>query len=136
MKNFLEMLLQSIKIVNDVTGEYKGVVPYMKQRVIPSVIAVLILVPIIIYGNWPFIIFAYLLATIGLFEMMRMYNKDKGIIFVIISLPFLWLLLIPYSDLTLGSYTFNNFSVITLCLLIILKISVYSLNNFYFYHAS
>ena len=130
------MLLQSIKIVNDVTGEYKGVVPYMKQRVITAIIALLILVPIIIYGNWPFIIFAYLLATIGLFEMMRMYNKDKGIIFVIISLPFLWLLLIPYSDLTLGSYTFNNFSVITLCLLILLTISVFTKNNFTFDQAS
>ena len=130
------MLLQSIKNVNDVTGEYKGVVPYMKQRVITAIIALLILVPIIIYGNWPFIIFAYLLATIGLFEMMRMYNKDKGIIFVIISLPFLWLLLIPYSDLTLGSYTFNNFSVITLCLLILLTISVFTKNNFTFDQAS
>src|SRR5690625_3972858 len=120
MKNFLEMLLQSIKIVNDVTGEYKGVVPYMKQRVITAIIALLILVPIIIYGNWPFIIFAYLLATIGLFEMMRMYNKDKGIIYVIICLPFFWLLFLPYSYLSLGLYTFNNFCYIILCFLFLL----------------
>ncbi len=130
------MLLQSIKIVSDVTGEYKGVVPYMKQRVITAIIALLILVPIIIYGNWPFIIFAYLLATIGLYEMMRMYNKDKGIIYVIISLPFLWLLLTPYSDLTLGSYTFDKFSMITLFLLILLTISVFTKNNFTFDQAS
>lgn len=130
------MLLQSIKIVSDVTGEYKGVVPYMKQRVITAIIALLILVPIIIYGNWPFIIFAYLLSTIGLYEMMRMYTKDKGIIYVIISLPFLWLLLIPYSDLTLGSYTFDKFSMITLFLLILLMISVFTKNNFTFDQAS
>lgn len=108
----------------------------MKQRMITAIIALLILIPIIIYGKWPFIIFAYLLATFGLYEMMRMYNKDKGIIYVVITLPFLWLLLMPYSELTILTYTFDKYSIITLFLLLLLTFSVLTKNSFTFDQAS
>lgn len=67
----------------------------MKQRVITAIIALIILVPLIIYGNWPFILMTYLLASVALFELTRMYNEKKAIIYLILSLPFLWLLLYP-----------------------------------------
>src|SRR5690625_732266 len=108
----------------------------MKQRMITAIIALLILIPIIVYGKWPFILFAYLLATIGLYEMMRMYNKDKGIIYVVITLPFLWLLLMPYNELTFFTYTFDKYSIITLFLLLLLTFSVLTKNSFTFDQAS
>ena len=50
----------------------------MKQRIITAIIALIILVPLIIYGNWPFIVMTYLLATVGLYELTRMYNLNKA----------------------------------------------------------
>lgn len=108
----------------------------MKQRVITALIALIILVPIIMYGNWPFIIFAYLLATIGLYELMRMYAKEKAILYVGISIPFLWLMLLPYEVLTIGTYAYDTYNVIILMLLVLLTTSVLTKNKFTFDQAS
>ena len=106
----------------------------MKQRIITAIIALLILVPIIIYGNWPFIVFAYVLATIGLFELMRMYQK--GLLYVVVSVPFLWLLMVPQQEWAFGSYSFDKYSIVVLFLVLLLALSVITKNTFSFDHAS
>lgn len=105
----------------------------MKQRIITAIIALLILVPIIIYGNWPFIVFAYVLATIGLFELMRMYQK--GLLYVVVSVPFLWLLMVPQQEWAFGSYSFDKYSIVVLFLVLLLALSVITKNTFSFDHA-
>lgn len=47
----------------------------MKQRIITGVIAAALFIPFVVYGKLPFTILVFLLAAIGLFEMLRM----KGI---------------------------------------------------------
>lgn len=108
----------------------------MKERVITAIIALLILVPIIIYGNWPFIIFAYLLATIGLFELMRMYQKEKAKSYVMIALPFLWLLMIPAQEWGIGMVAVDKNSILILLLVLLLTLSVVTKNTFTFDQAS
>ena len=44
----------------------------MKQRIITAVIAFVIILPFIIIGGVPFMLFAGVLAAIGLYEVMRM----------------------------------------------------------------
>ena len=44
----------------------------MKQRIITGVIAAALFIPIVIYGGLPFVLLTYLLATVGLYELLKM----------------------------------------------------------------
>lgn len=44
----------------------------MKQRILTAVIAAAAFLPVVLYGGWPFIILAYLMAIIGLTEALKM----------------------------------------------------------------
>ncbi|KHF30948.1 Cytidylyltransferase family protein [Anoxybacillus sp. BCO1] len=44
----------------------------MKQRIVTAIIAASVFLPIVIYGGWPFLVLTYILATVGLFELIRM----------------------------------------------------------------
>lgn len=44
----------------------------MRQRIITAIIALLIFVPILVYGNIPFVVLTYAMATIALYELLRM----------------------------------------------------------------
>ena len=69
----------------------------MKQRIITGAIALALFLPIVLLGGPIFTILVYIIATVGLYEMLRM----KGIKIVsfpgIISLLLLFLLLLPSS---------------------------------------
>ncbi|HEY4601589.1 MAG TPA: phosphatidate cytidylyltransferase [Cerasibacillus sp.] len=100
----------------------------MKQRIITAFIALLIFVPILIYGKLPFIILTYLMASIGLFELLRMRNISISSFPAIITLIFLWFLLLPNTvELSLGKTEIVIFYVI-----IMLFYTVLSKNRFSF----
>ena len=44
----------------------------MKQRIITAIIALALFVPLVVIGGLPFTIAVYIIATIGLFELLRM----------------------------------------------------------------
>lgn len=73
----------------------KGVEIYMKQRIITGVIAAAIFLPIVIKGGLPLIFLTYLIASIGLFEILKMKNLSLFSIPGIISLLLTWILLLP-----------------------------------------
>lgn len=108
----------------------------MKQRVITAIIALIILVPLIIYGHWPFIVISILFACIGLFELLRMYNTNKGTIFEVWAFIFLIGIVYPKQELTLFHWTFTKYDVILLFLVGLLGIMVLSKNKFSFDQAS
>ncbi len=108
----------------------------MKQRIITALIALLLLVPIIIYGGWPFIVFAYVIATVGLFELMRMYAKNNAILYVIVATPFLWLILSSDNPLAIGTVVFDLASIMIFMLIILLILTVLTKNRFTFDQAS
>lgn len=86
----------------------------------------IVFIPFVLYGHWPFILFVYFLATIGLFELMRMKKMP------ILSLPgisgfiFLWLMLLPPSV----SFVFTKAEWAVLFALLILTYTVLSKNEF------
>ncbi|HLR42416.1 MAG TPA: phosphatidate cytidylyltransferase [Pseudogracilibacillus sp.] len=102
----------------------------MKQRIITAIIALIILVPLIIYGDLPFIVMTYLLASVGLYELTRMYNVNKGIMYLVLSLPFLWLLLYPYT------LFMSSIKVVLLFAIILFILSVLLKNKFTFQDGS
>jgi phosphatidate cytidylyltransferase len=67
----------------------------MKQRIITAIVAAAIFIPIVIYGHLPFNVLVYLMAFIGLGEVLRM-SKQKMISFPgIISFIMLGIFLLP-----------------------------------------
>ena len=58
----------------------------MKQRIITAVIALIIILPFIIIGGVPFMLFAGGLAAVGLYELMRMRKLTIFFVPAILSL--------------------------------------------------
>ncbi|RPF55962.1 phosphatidate cytidylyltransferase [Aquisalibacillus elongatus] len=69
----------------------------MKTRIITAIIGLLIFLPFVLYGEWPFVIFIYLIGTIGLFEMLKMKRIP------IVSFPSI------VGVLLLWTFLFNNY---------------------------
>ncbi|MEN2766415.1 phosphatidate cytidylyltransferase [Ornithinibacillus xuwenensis] len=105
----------------------------MKQRILTAIIALILFVPVVIYGNWPFEIIIYLLATIGLVELLKMHNVPWYSFAGILSIALLWLILYPATE-ELLSFTLptNTAENILLFVLILLAYTVLLKNKFTF----
>lgn len=92
----------------------------MKQRILTALIAVLLFLPFVIYGKWPFKILIFILATIALLELIKMKNTTSGYrIPSFIAVLFLWTLLFPFEDIfTLEASLKSNLTLLTVLLLL------------------
>ncbi|WP_417900532.1 phosphatidate cytidylyltransferase [Bacillus haimaensis] len=103
----------------------------MKQRIITAVIAAAVFLPIVIYGNLPFILFIYLLATIGLYEALRMKKITITSVPGVLSLLLLWVLLIPGQWMP-TKLQFTKVEFLVIGVLLLLTYTVISKNRFNF----
>ncbi|GAA0495813.1 phosphatidate cytidylyltransferase [Salinibacillus aidingensis] len=71
----------------------------MKERVLTAIIALLLFVPIVIYGQWLFQLVIYLLASVSLLELLKMRNIPIISWPTTISMLSLWILLYDSSML-------------------------------------
>ncbi|MGG3938408.1 phosphatidate cytidylyltransferase [Anoxybacillus kestanbolensis] len=97
----------------------------MKQRIVTAVIAASVFLPIVIYGQWPFLVLTYALATIGLFELIRMKRLSLFSFPSIVSFLALWLFLYPYKHMI-------NIWILIVTLFLLLIYTVISKNAFTF----
>ncbi|WAA13573.1 phosphatidate cytidylyltransferase [Fervidibacillus halotolerans] len=67
----------------------------MKERILTAIVAALIFLPIVYIGKFPFIILIYLMASVALFEMLRMKQIPTFSLAGIVSLLLLWVFLFP-----------------------------------------
>lgn len=104
----------------------------MTQRVLTAIIALIILVPLMIYGNWPFIVFSLIFACIGLYELLRMYYPEKGIVYQIISFPFLIALVYPSAEIEIAGWIFTRYDILLIFLVVLLGATVFTKNKFTF----
>lgn len=105
----------------------------MKQRIITAVVAAAVFLPIVIIGGLPIILLAYLLASIALYELLKMRNLKLFSIPGIISLLVLWIFLLPaqYQSFLLDlGYTKVEFAL--LAVLLFLTYTVVTKNKFTF----
>ncbi|WP_284139984.1 MULTISPECIES: phosphatidate cytidylyltransferase [unclassified Virgibacillus] len=102
----------------------------MKQRIITASWALLIFIPILIYGNWPFTVLLYALATIALIEFMRMGKIPLFSFPALLAIAVLWLLL----DRNLMTF-FTKAEWLMLFVLLILAFTVVIKNKFTFENA-
>jgi|SRR5690625_1427911 len=106
----------------------------MKQRIQTAIVALLVFVPFVVYGEWPFALFVYVLATIGLIELLNMQKKSKSLIASFLAIVFLWIILLPQSAfIHFSGHITNEFLIIFIMLL--LTYTVFSKNKFTFTNA-
>lgn len=115
--------------------EYNKGVEYtnMKQRIITAIIAAAIFLPIVIIGGVPIIILAYLLASIALYELLKMRNLKLLSIPGMISLVVLWIFLLPDQfEAALITLKFTKIEFALLAVLFFLTYTVATKNKFTF----
>ncbi|WP_067729998.1 phosphatidate cytidylyltransferase [Oceanobacillus damuensis] len=106
----------------------------MKQRTITAFLALIVFLPFVIIGGLPFTLLVYLIATVGLLELIRMRDIGKYLIPNILVIILLWLLLIPSTSPILDSSWFTKFDMIALIILLLLSYTVLVKNKFTFDH--
>ncbi|MFB4167463.1 phosphatidate cytidylyltransferase [Virgibacillus sp. JSM 102003] len=99
----------------------------MKQRIQTAILAIIVFLPFVLIGGKPFEIFVYILATIGLVELMRMREIGKYSVPAVLAIALLWLILgsIPISWVTKSE-------VIMMFVLLLLSYTVLVKNKFTF----
>ncbi|MBT2681387.1 phosphatidate cytidylyltransferase [Bacillus sp. ISL-35] len=105
----------------------------MKQRIITAVIAAAIFLPIVIFGGWPFIAMVYLIASVALYEALKMKQLNLFSVPGILSLVLLWIFLIPsqYSGF-LNEFDYTKLELFFLGVLLFLTYTVITKNRFTF----
>lgn len=104
----------------------------MIQRILTAAIALVIFVPFVLYGKWPFMLFIYLLATIGFIELINMQKASKFILPVITSLVALWAVLYPGSQDKLPYIQLTKTDIIIILGILLLVYTVLLKNKFTF----
>ncbi|MFF2287148.1 phosphatidate cytidylyltransferase [Peribacillus butanolivorans] len=105
----------------------------MKQRIITAVVAAAIFIPIVILGGMPFLLLVYLLASIGLYELMKMKNMRVVSFEAILSHILLWVLLLPNENTAfLANINYDKVQIFLMGVLLLLLYTVVSKNRFTF----
>src|SRR5699024_11351114 len=100
----------------------------MKQRILTAAFALILFVPFVLYGGWPFALFVYVMATIGLTELLRMSDIPKLSFPAIVGYLFLWLILIPNNEMNIFSFSFTKLEVVILFMMMFLLTIVVTKN--------
>lgn len=105
----------------------------MKQRIITAIVAAAVFLPIVIIGGLPIVFLAYLLASIALYELLKMRNLKLFSIPGLISLIVLWTFLLPDSyELIIFNQQFSKVEFVFLAILLFLTYTVALKNTFTF----
>jgi phosphatidate cytidylyltransferase len=104
----------------------------MKQRIITAILALIIFLPFVIYGDLPFTIFVYFLATIGLFELVKMRNINFYTFPALITVLILWTLLSQFSGDVIPGIMLSKLEVIMIFAIVLLILTVLQKNKFTF----
>jgi phosphatidate cytidylyltransferase len=105
----------------------------MKQRIITAVIAAAIFLPIVILDGIPFILLTYLMASVGLYELLKMRKISLFTVPGLISLSLLWIFLLPekYTSLLL-ELNYTKVELAFFAVLLFLTYTVATKNRFTF----
>ncbi|MBD8025738.1 phosphatidate cytidylyltransferase [Ureibacillus sp. Re31] len=99
----------------------------MKQRIITAVVAALVFIPFVIYGNLPFTLLVYVIAAVGLYELLKMRNISIFSIPGIIGALIMFCILLPISTAELEEilpYSKLEFLMIGVILLLIYTVMI------------
>ncbi|MCA1030105.1 phosphatidate cytidylyltransferase [Bacillus timonensis] len=105
----------------------------MKQRIITGIIAAALFLPIVIIGGLPFTILTYVLASVGLYELLKMKHIKLLSVPGVISLLLLWVFLLPKNyQYFLLQLNITKVEIALLAVLLFLSYTVLTKNKFTF----
>lgn len=105
----------------------------MKQRIVTGVIAAAIFLPLVIYGGIPFIVLTYLLASVALYELLKMRKLSLFTVPGVISLVLLWIFLLPNQFKSiLETANYSKVEIALIAVLLFLTYTVATKNRFTF----
>ncbi|MFA1820642.1 phosphatidate cytidylyltransferase [Virgibacillus oceani] len=107
----------------------------MKKRIITAIIALIIFLPFVIIGGWPFKLFVYLLATIGFVELMKMRQISVFSFPSLLAIVLLWLFLLPQELFIFDAQWLTKVNVLLITVMLLLSYTVLLKNKFTFDHA-
>jgi phosphatidate cytidylyltransferase len=105
----------------------------MKQRIITGVVAAALFLPIVFYGGLPFVLLTYFLASVGLYELLKMKKLSIFSVHGLLTLLFLWVILYPeqYSD-KVNTFYYTKTELGIAFILLLLAYTVITKNRFTF----
>lgn len=103
----------------------------MKQRIITGVVAAAIFLPIVYIGGLPFVLLTYLLATVGLYELLKMRKLSLFSIPGLLSTIMLWMILFPsqYRDVW-ATFPYSKTELGIAVIMLLLTYTVITKNRF------
>lgn len=104
----------------------------MKVRIISAIVAIAIFLPLLYIGGIPFILLVYAMATIGLYELLKMRKQPLISIQGVLSLILLWIILLPGQVFETGQGADIKMNAAILAVLLFLSYTVISKNKFDF----
>jgi len=105
----------------------------LKVRVISAIVALIICIPIIVIGGWPFYIGASIVGLVGFIELLNAKEKSKKIPYLmkVISVFCFLFLMIDNWDILSNSFIMNYERIEIIIFLLILPIIFYSKSKKY-----
>lgn len=106
----------------------------MKERIITAVIAAALFIPFVVYGQLPFTILVFVLAAIGLFEMLRMKGLSLFSIPGVIGLLLLFTIVMPVkmAEQLQQATTFSQMELLSIFVMLLLIYTVLVKNKITF----
>lgn len=110
----------------------------MKQRIVTAVVALALFVPIVILGGLPFTLAIYLIATVGLYELLRMKDLHLFTIPGMLTWIVLAVMLMPASwgDWVHETLRYTKIELAFAAILLLLIYTVVVKNRFTFDHVA
>ena len=104
----------------------------MKQRIQTAILALIVFIPFVIYGGWPFTLFVYFLATIALVELIRMRKGASNIIPLLLGIGLVWIVLLQITGDIIPCVWFTKIEGVVLFVMLLLAYTVLAKNKFSF----
>ncbi len=110
----------------------------MKQRILTAIVALVLFVPLVVMGGLPFTIAVYVIATIGLYELLRMRDIQLFSIEGIFTWIALAILLMPtaWSNNVFEMVGYTKIEMAFAIVLVLLIYTVIVKNRYTFDHAA
>ncbi|MER2089124.1 MAG: phosphatidate cytidylyltransferase [Sporosarcina sp.] len=110
----------------------------MKQRILTAIVALILFVPFVVMGGLPFTIAIYAIATIGLYELLRMRDIQLFSVVGLLTWAALVVLLMPiaWSDAVFEILGYTKIEMAFAIVLILLIYTVVVKNRYTFDHVA
>lgn len=104
----------------------------MKQRIITGVVAACLFIPFVVYGGWPFAILTFVIAAVGIYEILKMKGISIASVPGLLALVSTILLVMPndWAQKIEEAISYNKLELLFITAILLLVYSVVVKNKF------